>query len=226
MRICCISDLHGYLPEIPECDAVLIAGDIVPTHCHDIPNARGWLDTNFRRWLEGLADRDIKVIGIAGNHDFVFERRAGQFATPIPWVYLEDSGSVLEQEGAMVYGLPYQIEFHNWAFNRTEPELESIWSTIPDWVEVLIVHGPPYGVGDRTPTGQSVGSPSLLRWIETKKPRLVVTGHIHSAYGVYKVGETLVVNCAYVGEDYRPHNKPVVLDYGEQSLDVIECGLL
>lgn len=223
MRICCVSDLHGYLPDIPECDAVLLAGDIVPTHCHDVPNARGWLDTNFRRWLNELADRDIEVVGIAGNHDFVFERNAAGFATPLPWTYLQDSGCTLEQ--GRVYGLPYQIEFHNWAFNRTESELETIWKGIPN-VEILVVHGPPFGWGDRTPNGQHVGSPSLLRWIETKKPRLVVCGHIHDSYGVYRIGETTVVNCAYVGEDYHPRNKPVVLEYSQESLDVIECGRL
>ena len=30
MKICAISDIHGYLPKMEECDVVCICGDILP----------------------------------------------------------------------------------------------------------------------------------------------------------------------------------------------------
>ena len=30
IKICAISDLHGYLPEIRPCDLVLVCGDSIP----------------------------------------------------------------------------------------------------------------------------------------------------------------------------------------------------
>ena len=44
------------------------------------------------------------------------------------------------------YGSPWQPEFHGWAFNlKRGEEIRKVWEKIPDEVDVLITHGPPYG---------------------------------------------------------------------------------
>ena len=71
MKCVALSDLHGDLPEdIPECDIVIIAGDILPLNIQrDKIKSTAWLCNEFKNWCNFL--KCSKVIFIAGNHDFV-----------------------------------------------------------------------------------------------------------------------------------------------------------
>src|SRR5690606_14252856 len=73
--ILCLSDLHGYLPDLSKTEAVelaIIAGDICPTYTHDLYFQKQWVEKDFINWAETIPARNI--IFIAGNHDFVFEQ--------------------------------------------------------------------------------------------------------------------------------------------------------
>lgn len=203
MKITCVSDLHGYLPEIPDCDLLLIAGDICPATNHRVGFQQQWLDTKFRAWLKTAPP----VVAVAGNHDFCLQ--AGGFPD-LPWTYLQDSGC--EIDGLKIHGSPWQPEFGGWAFNAKERELEARWEQIPPDTDILLLHGPPYGYGDLTDDGGRVGSCSLTRRIHAIQPRLVVYGHIHNSYGRYQLGRSILVNAAYVDESYFPANPIQVIE--------------
>jgi len=68
MKICCVTDIHGHLPQIPECDLLLIGGDIVPMALHEPPLSAVWLESAFKPWVAEIAKR-ARVIGISGNHE-------------------------------------------------------------------------------------------------------------------------------------------------------------
>jgi hypothetical protein len=73
MRIICTADLHGQLPDIPECDLLLIAGDVCPVEDHDPTYQRKW-STKFRLWLaDEQRVQAERIVWIAGNHDFSLE---------------------------------------------------------------------------------------------------------------------------------------------------------
>lgn len=55
MRIAATSDLHGHLPEVPDCDLLLIAGDICPLEDGSIRVQGRWLDTELLGWLQDPA---------------------------------------------------------------------------------------------------------------------------------------------------------------------------
>jgi hypothetical protein len=208
MRIAAISDLHGVLPVLPACDLLLIAGDVCPIQDHRPEAQAVWLDGDFRRWLGQVPARQI--IGIAGNHDFVFEQMPFLVPRDLPWTYLEDSGVVWE--GLKIYGSPWQPWFLDWAFNAGPDELEAKWRLIPDDTDILLVHGPPRGYGDVTRQGNAAGCPHLLHRILEVQPRLAVFGHIHEGRGQWQLGPTKLANVTILDEDYRHVYPPWVVD--------------
>jgi Icc-related predicted phosphoesterase len=204
MKVCCLSDLHGHLPEVPACDLLLLAGD----YCRDHRDV-AWYQNDFRRWIDAIAQR-CKVVGVAGNHDFIFELRP-DLVPEMAWMYLQDSGC--EWNGLTFYGSPWQPRFCDWAFNADEPELARRWAAIPDGTDIFLLHGPPHGYGDWSVYDKKhTGSPSLTERIKAVKPRLVVAGHIHSGHGVYDIDGTTFVNASLVNEQYQPVHDIIVLE--------------
>src|SRR4051794_2538142 len=209
------SDLHGHLPSVPPCDLLLLAGDLCPVSDHSTSTQAQFLGGPFKDWLEkGPAKQ---VVGIAGNHDFIFERDPEQVPRGLRWTYLQDASAVLG--GLKVHGTPWQPWFYDWAFNlRTEEEMAERWAMILDDTDILVCHGPPRGYGDLTVRGDHTGSTSLLERIERVRPRLVVFGHIHEGHGHWTLdgrpGERTVrlANVSLVDVRYRVAHEPMTFE--------------
>jgi Icc-related predicted phosphoesterase len=206
MKIVCISDTHTLHKnmKIPDGDLLIHAGDV---------SSRGKLEEiiQFNDWLGTLPHRH-KVM-IAGNHDFYFESNPPHTKSLITnAIYLNDSG--IEIEGIKIWGSPVQPWFYDWAFNRQRGEdIRKHWELIPTDTDILITHGPPYGILDETARGELVGCADLLEVIQQRvKPRLHVFGHIHEGYGKTAIGETLFVNPSMVNLQYRPVNQAIVVE--------------
>jgi Icc-related predicted phosphoesterase len=209
MRLVAISDIHGMLPDpndCPDCDVLVIAGDICPDG--DETAQYIWLDIEFRAWLEAL---NTTTVGIAGNHDFVFEDEKLILDLKLPWTYLQDS--VTEHDGMKFYGIPWVPLLRGWAFYKNDTDLEASFAKIPLDTDVIISHGPIWGIGDRTIGGVFAGSMAALSAYIRVRPEAFICGHIHEGRGVYAgynprdfdgwAGN--VYNVASVNEFYVPH---------------------
>lgn len=204
MRIVCISDTHSRHGDVvvPDGDLLLHAGDM---------SRRGQeVDIrSFDAWLGSLPHRH-KVV-IAGNHDFNFERSPASRAWISNATYLQDTR--VRIEGLSIYGSPWQPRFYDWAFNLDRgPAIREMWDRIPVGTDVLITHGPPMGILDRTARGERVGCEELREAVRRIKPRVHVFGHIHEDHGVHVEDGTTFVNASTCNLDYRPVQAPIVID--------------
>lgn len=202
MDITAISDLHGFMPELPGGDLLIVAGDLT---------ARGRIqEYNIfaTQWLAKEGAKYQKVIWIGGNHDGALEHGAVDIHVE-NGVYLCDSGT--EFEGWTIWGSPYTPTFCNWYFMRDRgPAIKKHWDMIPSNTDILVTHGPPYGILDKNSDGEHCGCRDLLEAVQRVKPKLHIFGHIHEEYGIFQVADgTKYINASYVNEYYSPVNKPV-----------------
>lgn len=231
ITICAISDMHGYLPDdLPECDLLLIAGDVTPIWDHKVPYQTTWLKEHFDNWLK--AQKAKQIVGIAGNHDFALKEDL-MLGHKLSWTYLrnETTTVTIGDESLKIFGTPYSVRFGSWAFMLPDHQLsETIWEKMPNDIDILLTHGPMFGYGDTTEgytmtktgweKGNKVGSVSLRNHLEYGKQernaypdlKLLVCGHIHEAYGTYPINDTLICyNVSRVNVNIEPVNDPVVI---------------
>lgn len=238
MRIVCISDTHGLHSLMAN---PLPMGDVL-IHAGDCTN-RGMKSEveEFVQWMMDLKGFEHKIF-IAGNHDFAFEivnqpHHKGDFdwfhhlmneenLSQSDVTYLEDSFVLIQparfSRPLKIYGSPWQPEFYNWAFNlpRNGSELEEKWGKIPDDTDILITHGPPFGLRDYVPRNYSydnVGCEILRNRIEKLNLIAHIFGHIHNAYGSSRMSESHYINASICNQHYVPINKSIVLDVQEKD---------
>jgi len=214
MKITFISDTHNKHNHLTRkgMGTILGSGDIV-VHAGDISSMGK--DHEIQNFLNWFARTDFKhKIFIAGNHDFGFENgfEIDQEFKDMGVIYLQDSEVTID--GIKFYGSPWQPEFYNWAFNLPRGEkLAEKWSKIPTDTDILITHGPVYGILDYAPMGGRVGCEELYKRVFEVKPKIHVCGHIHDSYGQKSIDGVEFLNASVLNERYEHANKPISLEF-------------
>lgn len=198
MKIVLIADTHNCTPELPDGDILVHAGDGTMMGTTKEVN-------QFNDWLCTLKNKYKHILFVPGNHDFLYEQPV------ISWFTVLINQEVVIDD-VKFWGSPYTVTKFNWAFMKPENELANIWNSIPDDVDVLITHGPPKGILDRTISRENAGSQSLLDRSRIIKPKVHVFGHIHEMYGSKFENGIRYINVSAVNEYYLNVNKPVVVE--------------
>lgn len=225
LKIYCISDLHGNLPDIPKCELLLICGDIIPLEIQfDNSNSKNWLLNKFKNWCNNLSV--YKILFIAGNHDQFMERNDSwmhkQFPIYSKITYLKNElYTFIDCYGKeyKIFGTPYCHQFGNWPFMRSNEILKEKYSKIPENLDILFTHDAP----DLGTVGyinqnvfwgnKNVGNIILSEFILNKTPKYVVCGHIHSGNHNWEtINNIKLCNCSLVDEHYNITYSPILIN--------------
>ena len=218
VKICCISDTHNQHRklEIPKCDVLIHAGDY--SYTGDFQSL--W---EINEWFGKLKKDGLcsEVVTVCGNHDFLYEKNPSLARSIMTnCIYLQEEP--LDFMGYKWFGSPISPEFNNWAFNRKRgKEIARCWAKIPDNTQILVVHGPPYGILDvnteeiySQPLGPvHLGCEDLKKRVDQLKDlKLLVTGHIHSSHGVEEHNGVKFVNASVLNESYEVVYPPRIIE--------------
>ncbi|MEZ4885157.1 MAG: metallophosphatase domain-containing protein [Chitinophagales bacterium] len=209
MKITFLSDTHG---QHRNKKLQLLASKMI-VHAGDFTSMGTLAQVNdFLEWYSELPHPHKVLIG--GNHDFLLERNPQLFKSLLPnnITYLENES--IEIEGIKIWGSPITPWFYDWAFNRHRgQDIRRYWEQIPDDVDILVTHGPPYGQGDKTSRGELVGCEDLLEKVLQIKPKYHIFGHIHEAYSISQNDATTFINASCLNLNYQMVHAPVCIDF-------------
>lgn len=103
-----------------------------------------------------------------------------------------------------------------------EEEIFARMSKLPiDKDTLLMLHCPPKGHLDSAHLGRHIGSESILRIIEERKPLAAFFGHVHEIIGVEVMGVTTLVK---LPPAYEMRACAVEIEGGKVHADYIELG--
>jgi len=218
MKITLISDTHNKHNQITN---DLIGGDLL-LHSGDISSMGTEMEIfEFCKWFDKLDNYKNKIF-IAGNHDWGFQNNVDEIKKIVNHYdinYLQDNTKTIKigKNKINIYGSPWQPEFYNWAFNlpRNGEELLNKWNQIPNNTDILLTHGPAWGILDdvQDRRGTHLGCELLSERIKFINPKIHICGHIHSGHGYYYDGFTHYFNASVLDEKYQYSNGIFHIDW-------------
>jgi Icc-related predicted phosphoesterase len=202
LTIVLISDTHELHREIevPAGDILIHAGDFTMNS----RSAEKLID--FNEWL-GEVPHAHRVV-IPGNHDSVVEDASRRALITNATLLINASVEIM---GLKFWGSPATPLLGEAFGVVSDTARAKVYSLIPADTDILVTHGPPYGILDKAPgSDRHEGCHQLFAAVQTLKPMLHVFGHVHGAYGTYRTDDTLFVNAALPGRGFGMSNRPHV----------------
>ena len=188
MRLLAFSDLHTDLSaarRLVGCaryaDVVVGVGDFASIH------------SGLEETIGALQEIDQPAVLVPGNNETADALRNACDGWSSAIVL---HGEATEIDGVAFFGLGAGVPITpwDWSFDLSEDEAAELLEACPEGC-VLAVHSPPYGHVDQSRSGEHLGSESVLRSIESRRPKVTLCGHVHDQWGRESmIGMTRVIN--------------------------------
>lgn len=206
MRLIATSDTHfDFKPEwVPDGDVFIHAGDFMLS---------GYVDEWYKRveCFKALPHK-LKIL-VAGNHDLHMQLYPGSALWDLKNAgvhilgYPTKSDTYTLPNGMRMLGLPWVHNLPNWAFNKTEEQLEDYMEHCKR-ADIVVSHCPPAGILD-----ERYGIKAYRKYLEEYEPNIWICGHIHERGGEQQtVNRTTVYNVAAMDREYNMAHAPLVLE--------------
>jgi len=181
MRILAFSDLHDEEAALDSLEKLAPSYDFVFA-CGDM--------THSRSFAESLVKSLPNSLIIPGNWD---SRVVNECLSEKPQWLQERRVELGNGLNAVGFGFSPPTPFYTFG-EMNEGEIYSRMSRLPiDRNTLLLLHCPPKGHFDLVHLVRRIGSSSMLKIIEEKKPLAAFFGHVHEHMGVEKFGPTELV---------------------------------
>lgn len=201
-----ISDTHNLQAQLS-----IGSGDLL-VHCGDVGTKGNLTEAmDFLYWFNRQPYK-YKVV-VAGNHDKKLKEHpdAIRLAQDLGIYLLRDDTITIE--GKKIHGVDTVFKSYDWYSFRGEicgmidgsdEARTKAWSNIPEGLDLLITHSPPYGIADFCARDKHIGCKELLQAVKDKRPRYHAFGHCHEGRGKeIKAYDTTFINAAVLDEHYR-----------------------
>lgn len=167
------SDTHGHHHrlQVPgDADIIICAGDAVED------DLKGGEYDDFISWFGALPAK--WKLFIPGNHELSFGRSLYQTIVK----KFEAAGIIVLQDAVE--------ECDGVVIGSISRDARIADEDIPDDIDILVTHWPPYGILDK-----DLGSPDILNFVLKAKPKWHLFGHIHETEGQqFQLGNTILQN--------------------------------
>ena len=193
MKITFISDTHTQHKkiELPGGDILIFSGDFMGS---------GYRVYEAQSFLKWFSEQPYKYkIFIAGNHDRYCENNPELFEALVD-DYVDQNVIYLKDD-------------------MIEVVLTSLYQNIPEDLDILITHCPPYNILDKSHDYRNGEEPLGSKELETvlseliHRPKIHCFGHIHGDGGNTLTDGVCYINASVCDENYNPINKIVTIDY-------------
>lgn len=232
MRITVISDTHGRHLELddkhfPGGDLLIHAGDFLKFGTYKMELK------SFCQWYD-LFDNYINNIFVAGNHDLYIVNEKDDSKKVInnhKWIeYLQDDWFIYSDkygEAVKIWGSPWTPKMEGESVftpPRDSEDIKKKWNNIPNDVDLLLTHSPPYGILDNLIYHDEdmghLGCKFLLNRVKEIKPKIHIFGHIHGENEYYFDGNTHYINAALMDDKFFWCKKPITFDWNIDTNEI------